>query len=71
MRFFSPISFRSEALNKKGTEKKDGKSGHTMEYTDGLGPGGCSVLQWVMSNLCTHSNAHKHTQRLRFSLGEA
>lgn len=71
MRFFSPISFRSEALNKKGAEKKDEKSGHTMEYTNGLSPRGSSVLQWVMSNLCTHSNAHMHTQRLHFSLGKA
>lgn len=70
MRFFSPISFRSEALNIKVSEKKDEKSGHMMEYADGLSTRGSSVLQWVMSDLCTHMNTHMHTESLRFSLGE-
>lgn len=61
MRFFSPVSFRSEALNEKVTEKKDEKSGHMMEYANGLSPGGSSVLQWVMSNL--HTRTHTCTHR--------
>ena len=43
MRFFNPISFRSEALNKKTTDNKGKKSGHTTrvcwwsEYQRDLG----------------------------------
>ena len=61
MRFFNPISFRSEALNKKTTDNKGKKSGHTTEYAGGPSTRGTSALHWVMSNLCTHLGAYMHT----------